>query len=223
MSVEREQIQARLSDLHACTDSRTPLQSGKLGAADVLLCETGIGKVNAALAVAEILNRHRVDCVISTGVAGGLDAKLAVADVVATTEVAYHDVDCGPGNVLGQVQGLPARYPSDSKLLAAARSLPGELRVFTGLQVSGDAFITSAEKRDRIKANFPDALSVDMESGALAQACHLYHVPFISFRVISDTPGAMGDHARQYANFWEHLAARSFEVTRAYLAALVRG
>lgn len=223
MSAERAQIQSRLSGLQTDTTFRTPLLSGRLGRAEILLCETGMGKVNAAVALAEVVGRYRPDCVISTGVAGGLDASLAVADIVATTEIAYHDVDFGPGNVLGQVQGLPPRFASDPAMVAAARALPSDLRVFTGLQVSGDAFITSAEKRDRIKADFPEALSVDMESGALAQTCHLYGIPFISFRVISDTPGATGDHARQYTDFWAHLAGRSLSVTRSYLDLLVNG
>ena len=67
-----------------------------------------------------------------------------------------------------------------------------------------------------IKDRFPEALAVDMESGALAQVCHLYHVPFLSFRIISDTPGT-DKHFDQYLNFWEVMAEKSFGVTRSLL------
>ena len=58
-----------------------------------------------------------------------------------------------------------------------------------------------------------------MESAAIAQVCHLYRVPFISFRIISDTPGADA-HWQQYENFWETMADRSFGVVRTFLESL---
>ena len=94
---------------------------GRIGPNEVVLAETGIGKVNAAVGAAEIIREFRPDCLVSTGVAGGIDASLRVMDVVVATEVAYHDVDCGPGNVRGQVQGLPPRFAGDPRLVAAAR------------------------------------------------------------------------------------------------------
>ena len=38
------------------------------------------------------------DVVVSTGVAGGIDEKAGVMEVVAASEVVYHDVWCGNGN-----------------------------------------------------------------------------------------------------------------------------
>ena len=64
----------------------------------------------------------------------------------------------------------------------------------------------------RIKANFPDALAVDMESGAIAQVCHLNKVPFLALRVISDSPGASHDNTRQYLDFWEDAPRESFSI-----------
>ena len=169
--------------------------TGRLGPHEAFLCETGIGKVNAALGAAEVLRAFRPDCLVSTGVAGGIDASLRVMDVVVATEVAYHDVDCGPGNVPGQVQGLPPRFASD------------------------DRFISSRTDLDAVKRAFPEGLAVEMESGAIAQACLLFGVPFLGLRIVSDTPGAEG-HVRQYEDFWGEMARRSFTVTRAFLEAL---
>lgn len=197
--------------------------AGRLGPHEVFLCETGIGKVNAALGAAEVLHAYRADCLVSTGVAGGIDPSLRVMDAVVATEVAYHDVDCGPGNEPGQVQGLPPRFACDARLVAAARDAAARLgsaaRVSFGLVCSGDRFVSSRADLAGIRAAFPDGLAVEMESGALAQTCLLFGVPFLGIRIVSDTPGADG-HVRQYEDFWGEMARRSFAVTRAFLEAL---
>ena len=196
---------------------------GRIGPNEVILAETGIGKVNAAVGAAELIHEFRPDCLVSTGVAGGIDASLRVMDVVVATEVAYHDVDCGPGNVRGQVQGLPPRFAGDPLLVAAARraadGLGAAARVRFGLVCSGDQFISDRASLDAIKSAFPDGLAVEMESGALAQTCFLHGIPFLGFRIVSDTPGAEG-HVAQYLDFWGEMADRSFAVARAFLEAL---
>ena len=140
-------------------------------------------------------------------------------DVVIGAKVAYHDVDCGPESALGQVQGLPLYYEADAALLEVARGLQTDTRLHCGLICSGDQFITDPATLQTIKQRFPEALAVDMESGALAQVCHLYHIPFLSFRIISDTPG-VENHFDQYLNFWDTMADRSFSVTKALLEAV---
>ena len=143
-------------------------------------------------------------------------------DVVAGERVAYHDVDCGPESELGQMQGLPLYYEADTQLFQAAMSIqPKETTIHGGLICSGDQFITSRPQLQKIKERYPDGLAVDMESGALAQVCFLYQVPFLSFRIISDTPGA-DQHFDQYLNFWDTMADRSFGVTEALLQAITK-
>jgi adenosylhomocysteine nucleosidase len=56
-----------------------------------------------------------------------------------------------------------------------------------------------------------------MESAAIAQVCHLWNVPFLSFRIISDTPG-VDQHFDQYLNFWDTMADKSFTVTKEFLS-----
>lgn len=222
MSEERRCIEALLTDPRPVPDTRMPAVQGSIGNATVLLSESGIGKVNAALTASEFIARFHPDGVISTGVAGGLQPGLRVMDVVAASSIVYHDAYCGDENEPGQIQGMPARFAADARFLEAARALPAACRVSTGLQTSGDWFVTSREKRDAILAAFPEALSVDMESGALAQTCHIFGIPFISFRILSDTPGETDNHAAQYADFWNRMAQQSFTVTRAFLEAVIR-
>ena len=216
MSKEHEQLTALLADAHTEKDGRYTFVCGQLGANTLILLQCGIGKVNAAVGTTTLIHRYAPDCIISTGCAGGIDARLQVMDVVVSTETAYHDVSI-PGCEAGQVQGLPARFRAEQELVETAQKSDG--KVFAGLICSGDQFITERAQLDRIKAQFPEALAVDMESAAIAQTCFLLQTPFVSFRILSDTPGA-DEHLQQYLNFWDEMADRSFDTTRRFLAAL---
>ena len=191
---------------------------GKMGEREVVIMQTGIGKVCAAVGTVEMISRYAPDCILNTGVAGGIDDVLQVMDIVIGREVVYHDVWCGEGNEMGQVQGMPARYACDKKLLAAAMAVRSDAALHGGLICSGDRFITDRHALEAIKACFPKGLAVDMESGAIAQVCHLYGIPFLSCRVISDTPGRTANHALQYQDFWTVAPEKSFGVLKQVIA-----
>ena len=193
-------------------------------ASEVLVQKCGIGKVNAALGAQRMINEFHPDCIISSGCAGGNGDDINVQDVVISTELCYHDVYCGRAiddtTVYGQVQGLPARYAADPTLIDKALSLqPSDISLHPGLIVTGDWFVDSKDKMRDILSHFPEAKAVDMESCAIAQTCYLNHVPFISFRVISDIPLRDTD-ASQYHNFWETIADHSFQVTKTFVESL---
>ena len=80
-------------------------------------------------------------------------------------------------------------------------------------------FITKHEEQLRIKELFPEAMAVDMESCSIAQVCYKFNIPFISFRIISDTPGEK-NNIIQYENFWKTMADTSFSVTKEFILAL---
>lgn len=189
--------------------------AGHIGDLEVALMRCGIGKVHAALGANTLASLFLPDMVVSSGVAGGLDASLHPGDVVAATEIAYHDVWCGEGNVPGQVQGLPPRFACATDAVDAARRAGGR----AGLFVSGDRFVQSPDELAAIKAAFPEALAVDMESGAIAQTCHILGVPFLALRAISDVVGD-SSQASQYKGFWDTLAERSFDTTRRIVSSL---
>ena len=221
MSEEHAQIAALLEQREdILVDGRT-YTTGKLAHHEIVLMQCGIGKVNAAVGATQLIARFAPEAIINSGCAGGIDAKLGVMDVVVGAETTYHDVWCGEGNLYGQVQGLPARFDADARLLAVARALADDPAVETpvccGLTCTGDKFITDPAELKAVLGAFPEALAVDMESAAIAHACHLHNVPFLSFRVISDTPGADA-HWEQYQDFWGTMADRSFGITRTFLS-----
>lgn len=223
MTSEYEQLSALLSAPVREVKEGIEYLVGNIGDNAIVLRQCGIGKVNAALGTAELIRSFSPDAVVSTGVAGGIDECLGVMDVVVSSSIVYHDVWCGMGCEYGQVQGMPAVFPVADNLWQAAVSLndspENNTRIHAGLICTGDQFITNREELCKIKSNFPSGLAVDMESAAIAQTCHIYNVPFVSFRIISDTPG-VDKHIEQYENFWGEMANRSFGVTRRFLSNL---
>lgn len=219
MSVEFKQVAAMLSSTHEEQKGPQTYLLGTLGKHNVILQQCGIGKVNAACGVTQMIIQYKPDCVISTGVAGGIDSRLQVMDVVVSDRVCYHDVWCGEGCDPGQVQGLPTFFPCDKELVDKALQIHTGVRVVPGLICTGDCFITARAELNEIKGNYPDGLAVDMESAAISQVCHLFGIPFVSFRIISDTPGAEA-HFEQYLNFWDTMADKSFRVTQSFLNSL---
>ena len=223
MSSEFEQLVRLLEGAVECEKGGVDYMTGRLGGNDIVLRQCGIGKVNAAVGTAELIRSFSPDAVVSTGVAGGIDVSLGVMDVVVSSSIVYHDVWCGMGCEYGQVQGMPAVFPAAEDLWKSAVALndspDNTTRIHAGLICTGDQFITNRDELDKIKSNFPSGLAVDMESAAIAQTCHIYGVPFVSFRIISDTPG-VDKHIEQYENFWGEMANRSFGVTRQFLSNL---
>lgn len=219
MDLEYNLVHQLLSDAHEEHHGAFQFLCGNIEQKQIILLRCGIGKVNAACGASELIRTYSPDAVISTGVAGGIDSVLRVMDVVVSREIVYHDVWCGEGNAYGQVQGLPERFSGDEQMLQMAEGIVCDSRIVSGLICSGDKFITDRSELDSIKGAFADGLAVDMESGAIAQTCHLHGVPFISFRVISDTPGVEA-HWDQYENFWGSVAEHSFSAIHSFLHAL---
>ena len=224
MEKEHAQLAALLSAPASHSCGPFTITTGTYAGQSLALLQCGIGKVNAALGAAELIRAFSPAAIVNTGVAGGIDQRLGVMDVVVGRQVAYHDVDCGPECEQGCVQGLPRFFQGEARLLSAAAAVARTAEaegqhLHEGLICSGDQFITDRTQLAAIKTRYPDALAVDMESGALAQTCHLYAVPFLSFRIISDVVG-VENHFSAYLNFWDTMADRSFKVTRALLQAL---
>ena len=178
-----------LKDLYDFRDDRADLNGHTL-----ILSTCGMGKVNAAMTAQKIC-QEGVDLILSVGVAGGLDSSLKQGDVLISTRVAYHDVWCGTPNLKGQVQNLPLYFETPF--------LEDDSSFKKGLMVTGDQFVTDEKVLKQIKSDFPDAMSVDMESAAIAQVCYLNHVNFASIRMISDVVGVPCQEEK-YFEFWKN-------------------
>jgi len=219
MDKELKQLRTLLEDSRTESAGVVEFIHGRVGNNEVALQKCGIGKVNSTIGAVEMIHRYHPDVIISTGCAGGASTDMEIGDVVIGTEMVYHDAYCGTAQAFGQVMGMPARYKANPQLLAMAHQVEHDAQVHEGLIVGGDWFVDSREKMSSILERFPEAVAVDMESTSIAQTCHIYQVPFISFRVVSDVP--LKDHeASQYFDFWDRMADGSFHVTKKFLEKL---
>ncbi len=178
---------------------------------------SGMGKVNAAVATTRLIYEYGPDCIINAGVAGSLDSNIREGSVVVGAKTAYHDVWCGGETPLGMVEGFPQRFSAHPALLEAALGCAPGLR--SGLIITGDQFYLDEREDRRQKLLYPDALAVDMESAAIAHVCHIFDVPFLSFRIISDSHDD-GQQLKNYTDFWQSMAERSFGVIDALMHSL---
>ena len=187
---------------------------GELSGKQIILLKSGIGKVNAAMQVTSLIAEMHPDCIINSGVAGGIGEGMHQGDIVVGTEACYHDVWCGEGE-WGQVQGFPLKFPANEHLLEAAKSVVKDnSQLVFGLICTGDQFISELVTLQGIKRNFPDGKAVDMESAAIAQVCYAKQVPFMSLRIVSDTPGMEPDNTTQYLDFFAEAPKKTFAVLR---------
>ncbi|MHC6201960.1 5'-methylthioadenosine/S-adenosylhomocysteine nucleosidase [Breznakiellaceae bacterium SP9] len=174
--------------------------SGDLGGKPVVLLRCGIGKVNAAVGCALLINRFDPAIVINTGSAGGIDPALSYGDVIVSDGLMYFDVDVTAFNYEpGQLPGMPTVYSVPENLVVRAERaidelkregvLPASINHRRGCIGSGDIFVSDAQLVSKIKVTFPAILAVEMEGTAIAQTCSLFKIPAIIIRALSDVAG----------------------------------
>lgn len=221
MSAEVERLRAALSAAADLSAGPFKVHSGRLEGVDVLLAECGVGKVNAA-ALTQLLIDRGARSVVFTGVAGALDPRLRVGDVVVSSDAVQHDVDVTALDYLpGEVPGSGTFFEADARLvdlaLSAAATLPGAA-TYLGRIASGDSFVASAAAADGLRRRF-EALCAEMEGAACAQVCRGWGVPFVIVRSISDS----ADRAAHtdFRAFTALAAANAETITRGVLRGLV--
>ena len=191
MDVEIAALREAMEDPAAQVFAGMTFTEGRIGGAEAVVVRSGVGKVNAALCVQLLADRFGVTHIINTGVAGSLDNRIDIGDIVVSTDAGYHDVDAtlfgyAPGEVpqLGTVTF--AADPALRKLAVdAVTAAAPEIHVFEGRVVSGDQFICDRAVKERIAETFA-GLCCEMEGAAIAQAACLNGLPFVILRAISD-------------------------------------
>lgn len=167
----------------------------------VVLMQLGVGKVYAAIRLVELIHQFHPTLIINIGTAGGLHPDVQPLDVILPTGIVYHDVDItgfSSNYAYGQVAGgAPRIFRPDERLITMVEQLPGQENLLQGIMLSGDSFISNRAKMELIVGqnfakDFP--IAVDMESGAVAQTCYYYHIPFLVLRAVSDKVGAENQH-----------------------------
>lgn len=152
---------------------------------------SGIAKVNAAVCAQVMIDKFDVDAIINTGVAGGMNTKVKVCDIVVSNEVLPHDLEL---RFLNNYPPYNAVFKSDQRLIDCAVKVCGEFGINShiGRVVSGEAFISSSAVKAEICEKL-EPLAVDMESSAIGHCAFMNGVPYISIRCISDNADDEGE------------------------------
>lgn len=164
---------------------------GTLNGKEVVIVRSGISKVNAAVCTQILVDDFSVSRVINTGIAGSLQNKIDIGDIVISSDALQHDVDAsGFGYPLGEIPRMEtSTFQADESLIALAkkvceREIP-EITAHVGRVVTGDQFISEHQVKERIENQF-HGYCTEMEGAAIAQVAYLNHIPFVILRAISD-------------------------------------
>lgn len=164
---------------------------GALEGKPVVVVRCGFGKVNAGMCVQILADLFHVTHIINLGVAGSLNPKLDIGDILISEKALQHDMDVSPlGYDPGQIPEIDTfAFSADKAMIdtavAACKRVNPDIGILTGLVVSGDQFISSREVKDRLVAMFHGDCA-EMEGAAVAQASYLNGLPFVIIRAISD-------------------------------------
>jgi adenosylhomocysteine nucleosidase len=205
MDEEIELLQQSLQHSKTKIIHGIPFYTGKIGKHKVVILKTGIGKVNASMAVAFLLKEFRPKQVIFTGIAGGLRPDLEAGDIVIGKQTLQYDYGQATNdstftratrNPLTK-QLNPLYFLADSILLATAQEAATYThfrplginhrspKILTGTIVTGDLLVTSEIKANELRRKF-GADATEMEGAAVAQICWQQKVPCLVIRSMSD-------------------------------------
>jgi adenosylhomocysteine nucleosidase len=204
--------------------------SGRIADRPVVVTWTGVGKVNAAMVAALLIEHFKPTRIIHTGIAGGVDPNLEPGDIVVAKQTAHHDMGYigadgfEPGGVRSRLtnETNPTFFPADPNLVAIAQEAAGRThfdpiarrngqrlpRVVVGTVVTGDTFVASKAKCEELAEKL-EADAVDMEGAAVAQICYQRGVAHLVIRSIADKAdeSAVVDKQKFYTLAAENSAA----------------
>lgn len=164
---------------------------GTLEGKKVVIVRSGIGKVNAAICTQILIDDFQVDAVINTGIAGSLKKEINIGDIVLSEDTLQHDVDAtGFGYRLGEIPRMEQSiFKGDTALLQLAKEVNErvnpDIQTYIGRVISGDQFISDAEKKKFLTENF-QGYCTEMEGASIGQVSYLNQIPFLIIRAISD-------------------------------------
>lgn len=157
---------------------------------EVYICESGIGKVNAAISAQRLVDIFEVEYLINSGVAGCLTKELSTCDAVIAKELIYHDFT--PLDILERNSPYTSRFKADETLIGIAKKACDELidggekfKYIVGNVVSGDCFVNDGAKAKQLREDF-GAFCTEMEGAAIAHAATVNKIPFAVIRTASD-------------------------------------
>ncbi len=186
MQEEIDAILALTDSYHEIETRKRMLYLATLAGKKVVICKSGVGKVEAAYTTSVLLSAYKPFSIINIGSAGGLMEEQEIGDVVVSDETLYHDFILDYSN---PKWGNESRiFTPDRLLVEKTKTLLEEhnIKHWVGQTVSGDAFISHQDQIDFLQKEYPNAICADMEGAAIGHICTINRVPFVIIRCLSD-------------------------------------
>lgn len=187
MDVEVNEILKKMTDVEKRELFGHIFYIGKISNNNVVLCKSGVGKVNATITTTIMNVEFYPDGIINIGTAGGMLEEQDTLDVVISEKIIQHDFDTsafdGPEGI-----GIVSQSNIElrEKIKNAFDKLKKDFKIYYGDIISGDLFVADDLKIEELKRKFPTAIACEMEAGAIAQTCEKFDTPFIVIRSLSD-------------------------------------
>lgn len=213
-----EEIQAFLKEAeikHVHKWHSTDFHIGTFKNQAVVIVQSGIGKVLAAMTCQYLIDNFQPTKILFTGVAGALNSNYEIGDIVISDDLIQHDVD---GEALGFSRGTvlfsdTREFKACEKLKAIAVTAKVDAhKIYEGRILTGDQFFTKK------KLNDSDYLftelagdAIEMEGAAIAQVAIHNQIPFLIIRTISDK--ADENASEDFTKLLPVIAHNSFIIT----------
>ena len=185
------------------------MTTADLGPRQISILKTGIGSVNAGVALAlanamasAAFARGGFDAVILLGVGGALRPELDVGDLVISSRVLQHDYfysfDHGdqrirPGALIlssAEAEGHAPEMDADPRLVAWIEKSgwlhAGKEKIFVGAVLSGNEFVGTVARKRAIAQLHEEAWLVEMEAAGVAQVATRLGIPFVIAKTVAD-------------------------------------
>lgn len=152
--------------VHALKDEKVAIKKNGFTFYD---CITGVGKVNAAIAVQQAIYKYKPHWVLNVGTCGALHHSVGSIHTCRT----FVDRDMEKLVAFG----LNCRHDFITETTNHTHLTKWN---FTSVCNSGDAFLTSSDGTGDV---------FDMEAFAIAQVCKTFQLPFASIKFVTDIIG----------------------------------
>lgn len=191
MTIEVAKLKENMTDISVQNKAGMSFFDGKINGIPATIVMCGVGKVNAACCTQILIDLFNITHIINTGIAGSLDAKIDIGDIVIATDAIQHDMNVGYfGYAPGYIPGIDnSTFAADKELSSLAKKTCEEvnkdIKVFEGRVVSGDQFIADKKTKEYLVSTFHPSCT-EMEGAAIAHVAYRNAVPFVIIRAISD-------------------------------------
>jgi adenosylhomocysteine/aminodeoxyfutalosine nucleosidase len=181
--------------LKNCTDinkvdyGNNTYYEAKVGDLEVVIAYSKIGKVFSTLTASTMIQKFGCDTLLFSGVAGGINPKLKIGDLIVANKLSQHDLDITTfGHPHGYVPGGSVYVNTDNHLKNIALEVAKEnnIKIIEGIIATGDQFIADEKRKEFIQKTF-NADALEMEGASVAIVCYALNVPCLILRAISDT------------------------------------